>query len=63
MNYYGCGAVDKDTNFTDSKTKSKLIEMIKQAFEVLTCDAVKEACARFLSHISAVFDTEGTFFE
>ena len=53
----------KDTNHTACNTKTQLIDRIKEAFEGLSKDTVKAACARFQSRIQAVVDAEGGFFE
>lgn len=63
MCVWGGRTVEKDTNHIAYNSKAKLIDNIKEAFEPLTKDIMKAACARFQSQIETVVDAEGGFFE
>ena len=63
MDFYPCGAVDKDTNRTSCNTKTELIARVKMVFSHLSRDTVKAACGRFRSCLEMVMDAEGDFFE
>lgn len=63
MNYYGWGAIEKETNLTACSTKSQLIDRIKVVFEAIPRDTVNTAFARFSSRIEAVVGAEGLIFE
>ena len=63
MDYYVSGAVEKDTNFSACNTKAELVAKIKEVFEDLPRDTVRNACARFQSRREAVVEAEGGYFE
>ena len=63
MDYYVCGAVQKDTHRRVSTTKAQLIDRIKVVFEALPREIVTSACSRFRSRIEAVLDANGGYFE
>ena len=63
MDYYVCGAVEKDTIHRASTTKAQLIDRIKVVFETLPRETVTSACSRFRSRIETVMDANGGYFQ
>ena len=63
MDYYVCGAVEKDTNRRLSTTKAQLIERIKVVFETLPKKTVTSASSSFQNRIEDVINTNGGYFE
>ena len=63
MDYYVWGAVEKDTNRSACNTKAELVAKIKEVFEDLPRDTVRDACARFRSRLEAVVEADGGHFE
>ena len=63
MDYYVCGAFEKDTDRRASSTNAQLIDRIKVVFETLHRETVTSACSRFRSKIEAVIEVNGGYFE
>ena len=63
MDYYVCGAVEKDTNCRASTIKAQSIDRIKIAVETLPKETVISACFKFRKRIEVVIDANGGYFE
>lgn len=55
MDHYVWGTVEKDTNHSACNTKARLVvKEIKEVFESLPRDTIKNACTKFWSQLDAV---------
>ena len=58
-----CGAVEQETNKNLCNTKDELRARIMAAFTNLSKETVRKAYWRFQSHLEAVVEAHGNFFE
>ena len=63
LDYYVWDAVERETNKTPCNTKDELTARIITTLINLNQDTVGKACNRFRSHLKAVVEANGDFFE
>lgn len=59
MDYDVWNMIEEDTDRTACNATAKLIDKIKEGFEVLLIDNMKAACVRFRTRIETVIDDVG----
>ena len=61
MDFYVCGAFERDTNRTAYKTREELSTRIKALFAQLSRDQVSKRCSWFRGHTEAIIEARRGF--